>query len=124
MSYELSFNDFFRKKTKEFAINIIKYSAKLPRTDEIRVVKNQLLRSATSIAANFRAACRARSDAEYYAKMCIVVEEADESVFWLEILEEANLHSSTLLIELKNEANQIISIAAKTRKTLKSTKNT
>ena len=121
MSYEQPFNDFFRKKTKDFAIQIIKYSSKLPKTDEIRVVKNQLLRSATSTAANFRAACRARSEAEHYAKMCIVVEEADESAFWLEILEEAELDNSPKLIELKNEANHIVSIAAKTRKILKST---
>ena len=122
MSYDVSFNEFFRKKTKDFAISIIQYLSKLPKTDEIRVVKNQLLRSATSIAANFRAACRARSEAEYYAKMCIVVEEADESAFWLEILEEAQLDNSIKLIELKNEANHIVSIAAKTRKTLKSSK--
>ena len=119
MTYEQPFNDFFRDKTKKFALEIIKYLAKLPKTDEIRIIKNQLLRSATSVAANFRAACRARSEAEHFAKMCIVVEEADESLFWLEILIEADLDKSETLNNLKNDAGNIVAIAAKTRKSLK-----
>lgn len=76
----------FKKRTKEFALRIIKLYQHLPKNDEARIIGKQLLRSATPVAAYYRAACRARSDAEFFSKISIVVEEADESLFWLEII--------------------------------------
>lgn len=87
----MSFNEDLRNRTKAFAVRIIKMYAKLYKTDEIRIIGKQLLRSSTSVAANFRAVTRARSDKERFAKLSIVVEEADESLFWLEILNESKL---------------------------------
>ncbi|MEK7254456.1 MAG: four helix bundle protein [Bacteroidota bacterium] len=113
---EEGFNDFFRRKTKVFAIALIKYINKLPRNEITRVINYQLLKAGTSVGANFRAACRARSDAENYSKLCIVVEEADETLFWLEIIEESEIDNSPDLHYLKKEALEIVSIAAKARK--------
>jgi four helix bundle protein len=75
----VEFNEKYRIKNKEFAIRIIKMYSKIPKTDEARIIGKQLIRSATSVAGNFRASTRARSDAEHYSKFCIVVEEADET---------------------------------------------
>jgi four helix bundle protein len=80
-----------RERTKQFAISIIKLFRVLPRTEEARVIGRQVLRSSTSVAANYRAVCRARSKAEFVAKMGVVVEEADETVFWLELLVDAQV---------------------------------
>ena len=114
-----SFNDSFRRRTKAFAINIIKFIGNLKKNDELRILCKQLLRSSTSVAANFRAACRARSQAEYFSKLCIVVEEADESLFWLELLEEAELCKTRSTEEIKKECTEILSVMAVTRKNLK-----
>jgi four helix bundle protein len=89
------------------------------KSDEIRIIAKQLLRAASSVGANYRAACRSRSDAEFYAKLSIVVEEADESLFWLEILEESILMQTDRLIRLKSEATEILSVVAKARSTMK-----
>jgi len=83
--------DELKTLTKKFALRIIKVSRALPRCPEPRVIGYQLLRSGTSVAANYRAACRGRSRPEFLAKIGIVVEEADETVFWLEMLTEAGL---------------------------------
>jgi four helix bundle protein len=115
----MSFNENIRIRTKKFALNCIKYAEKLNKSDINRIIINQFIKSSTSLAANFRAACRARSKAEYYSKLCIVVEETDETLFWLEILVEI---SNTDLKEnklLQNEAIELLSIFAKTRKNLK-----
>ena len=85
------FNEKMRERTKQFALQVIALSDKLPNRESARVINRQLLRSATSVAANFRAACRGRSKAEFYSKVCIVVEEADETQFWLELLDESKL---------------------------------
>ena len=77
-----------RARTKQFAIRVVRLFRALPKTREAMVMGNQLLRSGTSVAANYRAACRARSKAEFISKMGTVVEEADETVFWLELLIE------------------------------------
>lgn len=116
----MSFNEKYRVRTKEFAVSIIKFYGSLKKTDELRIMGKQLLRSATSVAANFRAATRARSRAEFYAKLCIVVEEADESLFWLELLEESGLLGSGQTLEsLKQEATELVSIMATARKNAK-----
>ncbi|MCC3155865.1 four helix bundle protein [Hymenobacter sp. 15J16-1T3B] len=79
----VSFNEDLRTRTKQAALRVIRLFQQLPRTGEASVLGKQLLRAATSVAANFRAACRSRSTAEWYAKLCICVEESDETQFWL-----------------------------------------
>jgi four helix bundle protein len=81
-----------QNRTKQFAIRIVKLFRSLPKTEEARVIGRQVLRSGTSVAANYRAVCQARSKAEFIAKVGVVVEEeADESVFWLELLAETGI---------------------------------
>ena len=92
----------------------------LPKTIEGRVIGNQLIRSGTSVGANYRAACRARSKAEFIAKLGVVIEEADESAFWLEIIIESNLLKKELIKPLLNETNEIIAIMVSSAKSAKS----
>ncbi|MFL5753445.1 MAG: four helix bundle protein [Bacteroidia bacterium] len=116
---EDSFADKLKKRTKELAVSVIKYSRKIPKSEEGYIVKKQLIRSATSVAANYRACCRGRSEAEFFAKLSIAVEEADETAFWLEIIEEAEIHSGPEHSKVAAEANEILKILARSRKTLK-----
>ena len=116
-STKVEFAESLRKRTKKFAIDVIKMYRKLPATEDARIIGRQLIRAATSVASNYRAACRARSDKEFYAKLSIVVEEADETLFWMEILKESGIHNTP--IELENEAIEILAIMAKSRKTTK-----
>lgn len=109
-----------RHRTKAFALRIIKMSQALPRTREANVIAHQVLRSATSMAANYRAVGRARSETEFIAKLGIVVEESDETVFWLEMLSESGLVSIAKLKDLNSEANQLLSIFSASRRTAKS----
>ena len=106
-----------RSRTKRFALDVIRLTEALPRNRVADVVARQLLRSGTSVAANYRAACRAKSAADFISKMSIVEEEADESQFWLEILAEASLLPSERLTRLTSEANQLISIVVASKKT-------
>lgn len=112
-------SEILRQRTKKFAIEIVKLISFFPKNTASFVVGNQLCKSGTSVAANYRAATRARSDAEFYSKICICVEEADETVFWLEIIEETGLVQNTNIEFIKNEANEILSILASSKKTLK-----
>ena len=114
-----NFAEEFKQRTKFFALEIIKFSRTLAKTDEALIIKKQLLRSSFSVAANYRAVCRARSDAEFYSKLCIVVEEADESVFWLEILIESEIISGQQSKTLLKEMNEILAIVSKSKKTFK-----
>jgi len=109
----------FRQRTKDLALGVIRFSQNLPKTDEALIMKRQLLRAATSVAANYRAACRARSSAEFYAKISIVIEEADETLFWLELLAESGSTPETSVINLKKEATEILAVMAKARKNTK-----
>ena len=111
------FAEEIQKRTKKFAIRVILMYKELPKTDDARIIGRQLLKAATSVASNYKAACRARSDNEFYSKLSIVVEEAVESVFWMEILEESNIFK--LDKELYNEANEILSVMSRSRKTLR-----
>src|SRR6476646_5325392 len=111
--------DELKTGTKKFALRIIKVSRALPRSPEARVIGYQLLRSGTSVAANYRAACRGRSRPEFLAKIGIVVEEADETVFWLEILTEAGLIRAELLDDIISEANQLVAIFSASQITVK-----
>jgi len=108
-----------RERTKKFAIRIVKAVQRLPKTDEARTMGKQLLRSATSVAANYRAAGRARSKAEFIAKMGVVVEEADETVFWLQLLTETALVQKELVQDLVTEANELLAIFAASQQTAK-----
>ncbi len=112
-----------KARTKKFAIRIIKTSRSLPRTMEGRVLGTQLLKSATLLAANYRASCRARSRAEFLAKLGIVVEEADETIFWLELLLESGLFNKEQVNGLLDEANQLLAIFAASQRTVKAKKS-
>ena len=114
-----------KSRTKQFALRIIRVIRSLPAGPEGRIIGHQLLRSGMSVAANYRAVCRARSRAEFLSKLAIVIEEADESAFWLEILVEAGLVSKSKLDDLKSEANQLVAIFNASRTTArKSTQST
>jgi four helix bundle protein len=110
------FNQKYCHRTKALAVDVIKFFVSLPKNTEYQVIGKQLFRSGTSVAANFRAASRARSNKEYYAKLSLVVEECDETVFWLELLEESNLLTCKETSSLKNEAEELLKIFASTRK--------
>ena len=112
----LSFNEALRVRTKEPSLRIIRVFQQLPRTGEASILGKQLLRSATSVAANFRAACRGRSTAEWYAKLCICIEEADETLFWLELLSGSGIVPKAQLKSLEQEYLEIVSILAAARK--------
>lgn len=100
----------FKIRTKQFALDVIKLYQALDSKDENRIIGKQLFRSATSVAANYRAACRARSNAEFFSKISIVVEEADESMFWLEILIESELKNNGMTKKLLQESEEIVKI--------------
>jgi four helix bundle protein len=104
-------------RTKAFALRSLKLVDHLPRTMSGRAIGNQLVRSATSIGANYRAACRSRSRAEFAAKLGIVAEEADESVYWLELVREAKLLPGPKISALLDEANELTAIFTSARRT-------
>lgn len=112
-----------KTRTKQMALRVIRMTQKLPKTDEARVIGKQILRSATSVAANYRAVARNRSDAERISKLSIVVEEADETVFWLELLAEAEIVPLSKLEDLKNECEEILKIFSKSLSVLKENTN-
>lgn len=111
--------DILKNRTKAFALRVMKLLDHLPRTTQGRVIADQLMRSATSVAANYRAVCRARSDAEFIAKLGTVLEEVDESAFWLELISEGNLLPSTRLESLRQEADELAAIFYATRRSVK-----
>ena len=111
--------DELRDRTKKFALRIIKLVNALPKTVTGRAIGNQLIRCGTSVGANYRAACRGRSKAEFNSKLHIVLEEADESAFWLEIIIEAELLSKKMVQPLLNEANELTAIFSKSYFTAK-----
>jgi len=102
--------DEMKDRTQEFALRVINLVESLPNTRTGDVLGKQLLRSGTSVGANYRAACRARSDAEFIAKLGIVEEETDESIYWIELIAKANLMKISRVKNLLDEANQILSI--------------
>ena len=108
-----------KSRTKAFALRVIKLVGALPRNTTGQIIGRQLLRSATSVGANYRAACREQSRAEFAAKLSIVVEEADESLYWLELLEESSLIKPERLTELLKEVNELLAISVSARKTAK-----
>jgi len=99
-----------RERTKRFALRIIRLFRALPRGGDAQVVGKQLLRSGTSVAANYRAACRARSRPEFAARVGIVMEEADETVFWLELITESGMLPKSRLEPLLQESRELAAI--------------
>jgi four helix bundle protein len=114
----IEFAEAFKKRTQKFVVDNIKFFRTLPKTEEAKIIGRQLLRSSSSVGANYRAACRARSKAEFHSKLSIVVEEADESIFWMEILIEAEIVNQQALAHLFKEGNEILKIVSASRKTV------
>jgi four helix bundle protein len=110
----------FQKKTMELGIRIIKMVGTMPQSNASRVIGGQLLRSSTSVGANYRAACRAKSKKDFINKLKIVEEEADETLFWLELIEKSGFFSRVMLDSLKLETDELISMIVSSLKTLKS----
>ena len=108
----------FRDRTKKFVVDNIKLYRTLPKTEEARIVGKQLLRSSSSVGANYRAACRARSQAEFSSKISIVIEEADESVFWMEVMIDADIATQPQVNKLIIEGNEILKVVSSARKTI------
>jgi four helix bundle protein len=106
-----------RQRTKQFALRVMKMVDVVPQTVSGRAVSGQLVRSGTSVGANYRAACRSRSRAEFIAKIGTVVEEADESAYWMELIIEGGLLRKRLVENLLGEANELVAIMNASRKT-------
>ena len=106
-----------KRRAKQFALRIVRLFRALPRAAEAQVMGRQLLRCGTSVAANYRAVCRARSKAEFVAKIGVVVEEADETVFWLEMLVEAGIVRAARMEPLLKEANELLAIFVASQRT-------
>ena len=105
------------ERTKQFALRIFKVVGALPQTIQGKAVAAQLMRSGTSVAANYRAACRARSKPEFTAKLGVVEEEADESAFWLEFIIDTGLLNAAKVRPLLTEAGEIAAIMVSSKKT-------
>lgn len=105
-----------KARSKEFALRVLKLTACLPKTIEGRAIANQLVRSGTSVAANYRAACRARSRGEFVAKLGVALEEADETQLWLELVIDGKLVPAKRVQRLLEEANELVAILVASRK--------
>ena len=106
-------------RTKQFALRVIRLTESLPRDQVSRVLGNQLLRAGTSVGANYRAACRGKSIADFISKMGIVEEELDETIYWMELLVESGIFKPTTVEFLVKEANELLSITVASIKTAK-----
>jgi four helix bundle protein len=109
----------FKRRTKGIALRVIKVIEALPPTKAAEVIGRQLLRSGTSVGANYQAACRGRSPADAIAKLAIVEEEADESIYWIELLIEAGILPANRLSNLADELNEIVAMTVPSQKTLR-----
>ncbi|MBL9164547.1 MAG: four helix bundle protein [Planctomycetaceae bacterium] len=106
-------------RTKQFALRIIRLFSALPNRDLARVIGKQLLRSGTSVGANYREACRARSNAELISKLGIVTQELDETIYWMELLVEGEVVPAARLAELQTEAEELLKIFVTSIRTTK-----
>lgn len=102
--------DELKKRTKEFALRAIKLVDALPRRAPGEVFGKQILRSATSVGANYRSACRGRSEVEFVAKLGVVIEEADESEYWMELISDGGLIKASRVAPLRKEASELVAI--------------
>ena len=112
-----------KNRTKKLAIKIILFTRNMPQKQEYWIIAKQLIRSSTSVGANYRAACRAKSKPDFIAKLGIVEEEADETLYWLELLAELNEIDKVTLRELYKEMNEILSIVVASKKTARKNLN-
>ncbi len=118
MNAKDEFIEEMKRRTKKFAVDVILFCELLKPSKASSVITYQLIKSATSTGANYRSACRGRSQSEFFSKICITVEEADESCYWLEIIEDANLSNNQQeLSRLLTEANEISKILSKSKDT-------
>lgn len=108
-----------KRRAQKFAVDVIKFIGSLPNNRSINVLANQVLRSSTSVGANYRAACKGKSTADFINKIVICEEEADESIYWFDLMEEAELVSATIIAPLKKEANELTAIFTAIGKTAK-----
>ena len=106
-----------RLRTHRFALDALQFYLQLPRTEPANFIGRQLLRAGTSVGANYRAVCRSRSDSEFIAKLGLVIEESDETAFWLEIFVEAEFVPAQRINELHREADELTRIFVKSRET-------
>lgn len=111
--------DELKNRTKEFAIEIVKLCEFLPNKQIGWTISNQIIRSGTSVAANYRAVCRAKSDKDFISKLETVIEEADETLFWLELINDLDLIKNKDFSDLSKEVNELISIFVSSVKTVK-----
>lgn len=109
----------FKRRTKRVALGFIALGSELPHSREGNVIARQLIRSGTSVGANYRAACRARSPQEMLSKLAIVEEEADESLYWMELLEESGLVPPARLRFLRTEMSELLAMTVASKKTLR-----
>ena len=105
--------DDFKQRTRALALRIIRLAESLPDTPSARAIRNQMLRCGPSVGANYRAACRAKSKPDFISKLGIVEEEADETMYWIELSIDADLVNRDRGVDLLDEANQILSVVAK-----------
>ncbi len=115
--------ELIKKRTKQIGLEAIKLVDELPNKPSAWAIAKQIIRSSTSIGANYRAACRTKSSADFINKLKIVEEEADETQYWLEVLEESNLIDSDRIEAIKKEVNEIVSIAVASVKTARENEN-
>ena len=114
--------DDMKKRTKAYALAIIRFVQTLPATPTARLIGNQLLKCGTSVGANYRASCRAKSLPDFIAKMGIIEEEGDESLYWMELLVDSGTVSSSAVAELCDEGDQIVAIVVSSINTARGTK--
>ncbi len=108
-----------RQRTKRLAIDVIQLCRMLPHSDAGLTISRQLIRSGTSVGANYRAVCRARTRPDFISKLGIVLEEADETAFWLELLEDSGTFTSDKIVSLRGEVNELIAIFVASLRTAK-----
>lgn len=106
-----------KERTQRFALGILHHCSALPARPDIHVISRQLMRAGTSVGANYRAACRSKSKADLINKLAIVEAEADESGYWLELLEHLIKTENAELLRLKSEASQLVAIMVQSKKT-------
>ena len=111
--------ELFKKRTKQLALRVIRLVEALPKSKTADIIGKQVLRSAMSIGANYRAACRGKSRADMIHKLSIVEEEADETLYWLELLVESDIFPEARLSPLMNETNEIVAMTVSSIKTLR-----
>jgi four helix bundle protein len=116
MTEKEEFIEKFKKRTKALSLEALKIFKKSPKTEEASIIGKQFLRSALSVGANYRAVCRARSKAEFYPKLSITEEEADEVIFWVEVLEESDIYSNSHIQSFETEAREILAVLSTARK--------